>query len=485
MKNKTYRVKNEILSRLSPKQKRQLRFGVLALAFSSATFATLGVVGPQSVPTALVSEALNLAATEVVSIDAEDRGVFREERIQRGDTLAAVTAVPGTTTTTTRGVAATSPDSVGASILNEIFSLLQSQYVDKAALDPATLREAAITGVLNSLNDPHTTYLTPEELKAGALDLNSTYQGIGASVSDRRGQVEIIAPFRDSPAEAAGIKAGDVIMEVDGERTDGWNSREAVQRIRGVKGTKVTLKVKHLDGTVQTIAVTRGEIQIESVFSEPNLEVIPGESGTNLVDRTGAVAQDIAYINISQFHENTLNELRAKLKDVESKGYKGLIVDVRGNPGGLLSATVDAADEFLTSGTILSEVDASGKKSSWTAKPGGLATKIPIVVLQDRSSASGAEVLAAALRDNGRAKIVGTRSFGKGTVNQLQPLKNCGDPKGCGALYISVGRWLSPSGEQIEGVGVKPDIELAMTSDDYIAKGDLQVFLAIDLLRGN
>ena len=384
-----------------------------------------------------------------------------------------------------RTTATGSQDSVGAAILNEIFSLLQSQYVDKAALDPTTLREAAITGVLNSLNDPHTTYLTPEELKAGALDLNSTYQGIGASVSDRRGQVEIIAPFRDSPAEAAGIKAGDIILAVDGEPTDGWNSQEAVQRIRGVKGTTVSLKVKHLDGKTETITVTRGEIQIESVFNQPNLEVIPGESGTDLVDRTGAVARDIAYIHISQFHEKTLNELRAKLKDVESKGYKGLIVDVRGNPGGLLSATVDVAEEFLASGTILSEVDASGKKTSWTAKPGGLATKIPIVVLQDRSSASGAEVLAAALRDNGRAKIVGTRSFGKGTVNQLQKLKNCGDPKGCGALYISVGRWLSPTGEQIEGVGVKPDVELVMTADDYIAQGDLQVFLAIDLLRRN
>ena len=399
-----------------------------------------------------------------------------------GDSPAAVAAGP--VTTAPRNGATVNPDSVGASILNEIFALLQSQYVDKSTLDPTTLRQAAITGVLNSLNDPHTAYLTPEELKAGALDLNSTYQGIGASVSDRNGAVQIIAPFRESPAEAAGIRAGDIVLEVDGERTDGWSSQEAVQHIRGVKGTIVTLKVKHLDGKLETIKVTRGEIQIESVFSEPNLEVIPGESGKNLVDRDGKVAADIAYINISQFHEKTLTELKTKLKDVESKGYKGLVLDLRGNPGGLLSATVDVADEFLASGTILSEVDAAGKKTSWTAKPGGIATKIPIIVLMDRSSASGAEVLAGALRDNGRAKIVGTRSFGKGTVNQLQPLKSCGDPKGCGALYLSIGRWLSPSGEQIEGVGVKPDIELPLTRDDYIDKGDLQVFMAIDLLRG-
>jgi carboxyl-terminal processing protease len=242
--------------------------------------------------------------------------------------------------------------------------------------------------------------------------------------------------------------------------------------------------VKHIDGKTETLTIVRAEIQIESVFTEPHLEVIPGESGSKLVDREGKEATDIGYVNISTFHENTLNELRKKLQGVEGKGYKGLILDLRSNPGGLLQATVDVADEFLNGGTVLSEVDAAGKKQSWTAKPGGLVTKIPIVILQDRGSASGAEVLAAALRDNGRATIVGTNSFGKGTVNQLQQLKNCGDPKGCGALYLSIGRWLTPKDQQIEGVGVKPDVELPMTSDDYINSGDIQVFKAIDILRG-
>jgi carboxyl-terminal processing protease len=141
-------------------------------------------------------------------------------------------------------------------------------------------------------------------------------------------------------------------------------------------------------------------------------------------------------------------------------------------------------DEFLNSGTIISEVDADGKTKSWSAKNGGLATKIPIVVLIDNGSASGAEVLAAALKDNDRAQIVGVRSFGKGTVNQLQPLKNCGDPAGCGALYLSVGRWLTPNGDQIEGLGVQPHIELPMTQDEYVDQGDIQMFKAIDLLHG-
>ncbi len=378
-----------------------------------------------------------------------------------------------------------SPDSIGAAIIDEIVDLLQERYVDKAAIDPETLRQAAIDGIIRSLNDSHTEYLTPAELAAGALDLASSYDGIGATVTDRNGAITIVAPFRDSPAEKAGIRPGDIILEVDGVSTEGWTQTQAVQVIRGPSGTQVTLKVKHTDGTIETITITRGNIPLESVFLEPNLEVIPGESGTALVDRQGQPVTDIAYVAITQFHDRTLSELRSKLKDVEAKGYRGLIIDVRGNPGGLLEATVDVVDEFLDSGVILSEVDADGNVQKWSARRGGLATSIPTVILQDQGSASGAEVFAAALRDNGRAKIVGTRSFGKGTVNQLQELKSCGDPKGCGALYISVGRWLTPNGDQIEGLGVRPDVEVPMTYDDYVNNGDIQLFAAIDLLRGN
>jgi len=377
-----------------------------------------------------------------------------------------------------------SDESVGAAIIDEIVNLLKTQYVDKAVLNEDTLRQAAIDGIIGALNDSHTEYLSPAELKAGALSLDSSYDGIGASVSDTSGAVTIVAPFRDSPAEKAGIRQGDIVLKVDGEATDGWTSQQAVEKIRGEKGTQVTLDVKHTDGTTETLSITRGQIPIDSVFSEPNLEIIPGESGKKLVDRDGNEVTDIAYIAISQFHDRTVTELRAKLQGIESKGYKGLILDLRSNPGGLLQATVDVADEFLSSGTIISEVDANGGKKSWSAKAGGLATKIPIVILQDNGSASGSEVLASALRDNGRAQIVGVRSFGKGTVNQLQQLKNCGDPAGCGALYLSVGRWLTPKGDQIEGVGVKPDIELPMTYDEYLDQGDIQMFKAIDVLHG-
>lgn len=377
-----------------------------------------------------------------------------------------------------------SKESVGAAIIDEIVGMLKTSYVDKSILDEDSLRAAAIQGIIGALNDSHTEYLTPAELKAGALSLDSSYDGIGASVSDSTGVVTIVAPFRDSPAAAAGIRQGDTVLSVDGESTDGWTSEQAVDRIRGQQGSAVTLEVKHTDGTTEKLTITRGNIPIESVYTEPNLEIIPGESGKSLVDRDGKPVTDIGYVNITQFHDRTVAELKTKLADVEKQGYVGLIIDLRGNPGGLLQATVDVADEFMNGGTIISEVDANGKKTSWSAKPGGLGTKIPIVILIDGGSASGAEVLSAALHDNGRAQIVGVRSFGKGTVNQLQQLKNCGDPAGCGALYMSVGRWLTPNGDQIEGLGVKPDIDLPMTYDQYVDEGDIQMFKAIDMLHG-
>ena len=235
---------------------------------------------------------------------------------------------------------------------------------------------------------------------------------------------------------------------------------------------------------IEDITIVRDQIRIQSVFTEPRLEVIPGETGDDLVDREGNVVTDILYVNISQFHSETPDELRSALADAESGNYIGLILDLRANPGGLLRQTVEVTDEFLEEGEILREIDADGNQRTFAARPGGVATTIPVVILQDGGSASGAEVLAAALVDNGRGVIVGTRSFGKGTVNQLHALNRCGAPEGCGALYVTIGRWLRPNGQVIEGLGIAPDYELDLLGDDYIDYGDLHVFAAIDVLRG-
>ncbi|MCY3647750.1 MAG: S41 family peptidase [Chloroflexi bacterium] len=377
---------------------------------------------------------------------------------------------------------------VGASILEETFEILQEEFVDKEILDERDFRDAAIRGAIDSLNDPYTEYLSPGDLALGIGAIETTYQGIGATVTDRNGVVQIVSPFRGSPAEEAGIRPGDIILAVDGESTEGWTSNQAVQRIRGPRGTEVVLTVQHTDlgpgPEIEDITIVRDEILIQSVFTEPR-ELIPGESGSDLVDREGNLVDDILYINIAQFHGETPSELRSALRDAESGRYIGLILDVRGNPGGLLRQTVQATNEFLPDGAvILSEIDADGDVVTFGAQEGGVATSIPIVLVQDEASASGSEVLAAALVDNGRAVVVGVRSFGKGTVNQLHPLSRCGDPAGCGALYVTVGRWLRPNGQVIEGLGIAPDYEIPLTGDDYIDYGDLQVFAAIDILRG-
>lgn len=377
-------------------------------------------------------------------------------------------------------------DTVGAAILNEIYDILSRDYVDRELINQDSFRRAAINGILTSLNDPHTNYYTQEELASGVLDFSASYQGIGAVVSmDAEGRVTIVAPYRDSPAEAAGVRSGDAILEINGQSIEGWTHNEAAAEIRGPAGTEVTILVEHSDGTTESLTIRRGEIPLQSVYTSPAYEIIPGESGTDLVDRDGNVVTDLAYIQISVFHENTPEELTAALEDVNAGDYKGLILDLRSNPGGWLQETIDIADMFLDDGVILYQEDADGQRRTWAASAGGLATEIPIVILQDQGSASGSEVLAAALHDNGRAKIVGTHSNGKGTVNKTQELTNCGDPAGCGALYLSIGRWYTPNNQQIEGLGITPDVELELTEDAYVEQGDVQVFEAIDLLRGN
>lgn len=377
-------------------------------------------------------------------------------------------------------------DTVGAAILNEIYSILSSDYVDRELINQDNFRRAAINGILTSLNDPHTNYYTQEELASGVLDFSASYQGIGAVVSmDTSGRVTIVAPYRDSPAEAAGIRPGDAILEINGESIEGWTHNEAAAEIRGPAGTEVTILVEHTDGSTETLVIRRGEIPLQSVYTSPSYELIPGESGTDLVDRDGNVVTDLAYIQIAVFHENTPEELQEALEAVEDGDYSGLILDLRSNPGGWLQETIDIADMFLDDGVILYQEDADGARRTFAASAGGIATEIPIVIIQDQGSASGSEVLAAALRDNDRARIVGTRSNGKGTVNKTQELTGCGDPAGCGALYLSIGRWYTPNNQQIEGLGVTPDVEIELTEDAYIEEGDVQMFAAIDLLRGN
>jgi carboxyl-terminal processing protease len=362
-----------------------------------------------------------------------------------------------------------SSEKVDFKTLNQILDILNKEYVDPSRLDDRALYEAAINGLLQSLSDKGTFYVDPDTYRINVLPSSGTFEGIGATVSQQGGEIVIVAPIRGTPAEAAGIRAGDVILAVDGESTQGWTVDQAVIKIRGAAGTPVTLTIRHSDQTTEDITIIREEIKVESVSTTP-----PGGA---LKDENGDAVTDLAYVRVSEFTGRTDDELSPVLRDISNGGYKGLILDLRGNPGGLLDATVGVADMFLDRGIILVEVSKSGDERVYNATGGGEAVDIPLAVLVDQFSASGSEVLSAAIQENGRGILVGEKTFGKGTVNIARPLSDGG------ALFVSIARWLTPQRVQIDGVGIRPDIEVALSDEDINLRRDSQLLRAIDYLR--
>ena len=245
---------------------------------------------------------------------------------------------------------------------------------------------------------------------------------------------------------------GDVILEVDGESTEGWSVADAVQRIRGTQGSTVTLTVRHSDREVEEVPIVRGTIVIPTVVTR------------DVLTESGEVVEDYAYIEIQQFTDQTVTDLSAELERVVDEGYRGIVLDLRRNPGGGLDATVAVADMFLEEGVILTQVDREGNETVYEARSGGEATDIPVAILVSEGSASGSEVLAGALKDHDRAKLIGTQTFGKGSVNHIRELSNGG------ALYVTIARWLTPDGTLIEGVGLTPDVPVELDPEALSAE---------------
>jgi carboxyl-terminal processing protease len=349
-------------------------------------------------------------------------------------------------------------------LLDEIQQILEEEFVNPEVVTFDTLQPGAIGGLIGALNDAHTTYIPPEVMQNGIDIITGSFEGIGANVNQdaTTREIIIISPFRGSPAEKAGIQAGDVILAVDGESTESWSLADAVSKIRGPEGTPVTLTVRHTDRSQEDIAITRETVDLPTVFVGAVKD---------------ATVPDLAYIEIQRFTDDTVADMRAALEQVREDGKKGLILDLRGNPGGGLDATVSVADMFLDGGVVLTQVDRDGARTDFSAQPGGEAIDLPVVILVDKYSASGSEVLAGALRDHDRAKIIGTQTFGKGSVNHLRPLSNGG------AIYISIARWLTPDGILIEGVGLTPDYKMDQTENDAPGAIGPQFFAAIDLLH--
>lgn len=354
-------------------------------------------------------------------------------------------------------------------VIQQIIDVIAQDYVDPAQAQPDALFRAAIQGIFTEgLKDPHSTYITPRDYALSRDDFSGAFQGIGAAVSRDGHYVIITLAYPNTPAQKAGLQPGDAVLMVNNEDAKGWTTEQAALKIRGPKGTTVELKIRHPDKTEQTYKLTRDDVLLASV------DTVPPEG--SLKDGTGAVSSDLAYFRIRSFTSRTPKELSDLVTEATKRGAKGLIIDVRGNPGGLLTETAQITDFFLDSGTIVSQVDREGRQQSIRATQGQL-SNLPLVIVQDEFSASGSEVLAAALRDNGRASVIGSRSFGKGTVNHYRELANGG------AVYVSIARWLTPAGEQIEGKGVTPNVEVLPTADDVAARRDVAVHRAIELLR--
>jgi len=327
-------------------------------------------------------------------------------------------------------------------VVGQAWDIIFQDYVDKDQLDAEALAQGAVRGMVEALDDPYTAYLDSTAYELSQRSLEGKFEGIGAHVAAQDGKVVIIAPIADSPAEKAGIRAGDVILEVDGQSVAGMSLVEVVLIVQGPKGTPVTLSVLHEGDTEpEVIEIVRAEIEVPSVRFE--------------------MMEDIAYIQITNFSERTAEELHPVLVEAVWQA-SGIILDLRSNPGGLLSTVVAVTSFFLKEGVVVDIVDNEGNSFTYPVEPGDITTDLPVVVLVNEYSASGSEVLAGALQDYGRAVIAGKKTYGKGSANNMHELEDGS------ALYITYARWLTPKGRLIEGEGLTPDYELDLENVDAV-----------------
>ena len=322
------------------------------------------------------------------------------------------------------------------------------------------LQEAAVRGMLDALGNPYTIYLQPEVYELEVRNLSSTFEGIGVYVNLLDNRLTVILPIPDSPAHRAGILAGDVILEVDGTSVAGLTVNEAATRIRGPRGTPVDLLILHADlADAETITVVRDTIKQQTV-------------------RWESIGDGLAYLRISQFLDETDEDVKEALREIVDQGLKGLIIDVRRNPGGLVTTTVRVASQFLEDGLVFYQVDGQDKRKDHEVIKGGIATEIPLVVLTDLGSASASEIVAGALQDYERTVVIGTRTFGKGSVNEMRKLRD-----GSG-LYLTSALWYTPDGRLIEGKGLAPDILVPMDLRiPLLSALDWQLFAAVEYLE--
>jgi len=342
----------------------------------------------------------------------------------------------------------------------EAWEIVHEQYVDQP-VDDLELMRGAIDGLLGSLGDEHTSYMDPDSFKTANEHLEGKeYEGIGAWVDITGEYLKIISPMPGSPAEKAGLKTGDVILKVDQEDMTGIAGDLVLKKVLGPAGSKVTLTIQR-KGVEELID-----------FTIQRAKIITPQTESKLLDN------NVAYIRLYTYGDLTAGELRKGLKELLAKKPVGLVLDLRGNGGGYLDTAVAVLSEFFKSGTVVMyEQYGDGEKVTLKTKGGETATEIPLVVLVDEGSASASEITAGAIQDLGRGKLVGAKTYGKGSVQNWIALKN-----NAGAVRVTVARWLTPNNRQINKVGLTPDVVVEYTDADVQAGRDPQLEKAVELL---
>lgn len=317
-----------------------------------------------------------------------------------------------------------------------------------------------------SLGDPYTVYLDKKSNQQLSDQLKGKLSGIGIEVGIKNNHLTVIAPIEGTPAVKAGLKAGDIIAAIDGQDTTNMTIDEAVTKIRGQKDTSVKLGVVRAGAEPKEYTITRADITVPSVKSEMK----PGQIG---------------YIKISEFGQDTTVDVQNAVTSLKNQGAKAVIVDVRDNPGGYLDGAVKISSQFMSSGTVVEERSRTGENKKLTALIGGQMTNIPVIMLVNGGSASASEIMAGALHDNDRATLVGEKTFGKGSVQEIICLSGYSLSNTCNedALKVTVAHWFTPNGINISKEGIKPDVEVKLTIEDANAGRDPQLDKALELAK--
>ncbi len=348
------------------------------------------------------------------------------------------------------------------SLFWKAWDYLEEKYIDSEELDAKKMLYGAINGMFSATEDPYTIFLSPEENKKFDEEITGRFEGLGVELGVKNKILTVIAPLEGTPAEKAGLRPGDKVIEVDDKNTSEMTIDEAISKMRGPRGTEVKLTIfREGSEDTQEIVIKREIINVKSVKLEFKND-------------------DVAYVKISRFGEDTFREFNGVTREILRKeNLKGIILDLRNNPGGYLDASIDVASRMLPKGEV-AVIEENSKKERKEAKTkgGDVLSQIKTIILINEGSASASEILAGALKDNREnVKIVGEKSFGKGSVQEFVDI-----PGSSSAVKITVARWLTPKGEQINEKGISPDIEVELTNDDYNNSRDPQLEKALEII---